>query len=302
MDALRNASRLLFALGLAAALACTSSPTEPKGGGGTPQTPKPPTPSVTFNITVTANPSQLTAGSLTPSNISVNVVRSDTGQAPVDGSVVHVTTTLGSFNSAGGPNAVDLQLVGGHAAATLFATADTGTAAIAATFQGSTGAANVRIGEAATFFVSSVSPSVGNPSGGDTVTVLGGGFATPVRVTFNGAAATVKSSTGSTITVLTPSAAAAGVTVGVGQTVPVTVTVTINVNKPNQLVDSIAQGFTYALGGGTQQPSVFSPWAPTTAAPSSPSSATASRRRSRCSSATAPAPPASTASRPRSNR
>src|SRR6185312_7984608 len=50
-----------------------------------------------------------------------------------------------------------------------------------------------------------------------------------------------------------------GVTVGVGQTAPVTVAVTINVNKPNQLVDSIAQGFTYALGGGgTQQPSVFS--------------------------------------------
>jgi hypothetical protein len=257
MDALRNAPRLFFALAFLVALGCTSSPTEPKGStGGTPQTPKPPPPSVSFTVTVTANPSDITAGSTGSSNIVVNVVRSD-GQVPADGSVVHVTTTLGVFGSTGGTNAVDLQLVNGRAAATLFALTETGTAAITATFSGFSGAANVRIGQAATFFVSSVSPSVGNPSGGETVTILGGGFVAPVRVTFNGAAATVKSATGNSITVVTPSAAAAGVTVGVGQTAPVTVAVTINVNKVNQAVDSIAQGFTYALGGGTQQPAVF---------------------------------------------
>jgi hypothetical protein len=264
MEALRNAPRLFFALALVAALGCTSSPTEPKGGGGTPQTPKPPPPTVSFSVGVTANPTQLTAGSPSPSNIVVNVVRSD-GQVPADGSVVHVTTTLGGFGNIGGPNAVDLELVNGRAAASLFPSAtDTGTAAVAATFTpaGSTtsftGAANVRIGQPATFFVSSVSPGVGNPNGGDTVQILGGGFVAPVRVTFNGAAATVKSTTGGVITVVTPSAVAAGVSVGVGQTAPVTVAVTINVNKPNQLVDSIPQGFTYSLGGGTQQPSVFS--------------------------------------------
>jgi PKD repeat protein len=258
MDALRNAPRLFFALAFLVALGCTSSPTEPKGSsGGTPQTPKPPPPSVSFTVTVTASPSEITAGSGSSSNIVVNVVRSD-GQVPADGSVVHLTTTLGLFGSTNGTNAIDLQLVNGRAAATLFATTDTGTAAVTATFSGFSGAANVRIGQAATFFVSSVSPSVGSPNGGDTVTILGGGFVAPVRVTFNGATATVKSSSGSSITVVTPSAAAAGVTVGVGQTAPVTVAVTINVNKPNQAVDSIAQGFTYALGGGTQQPSVFS--------------------------------------------
>ncbi len=258
MDALRNAPRLFFALAFLVALGCTSSPTEPKGStGGTPQTPKPPPPSVSYTVTVTANPSEITAGSGASSNIVVNVVRSD-GQVPADGSVVHVTTTLGAFGSAGGTTAVDLQLVNGRAAANLFGLTDTtGTAAITATFSGFSGAANVRIGQPATFFVSSVSPGVGNPSGGEAVTILGGGFVAPVRVTFNGATATVKSSTGSAIQVVTPSAAAAGVTVGVGQTAPVTVAVTINVNKPNQAVDSIAQGFTYALGGGTQQPAVF---------------------------------------------
>src|SRR4029077_14398595 len=155
--------------------------------------------------------------------------------------------------------AVDLQLVNGRASAALSPPAtDTGTAAVTATFTPAgatisyTGAANVRISQAATFFVSSVSPGVGNPNGGDTVQILGGGFVAPVRVTFNGATATVKSTTGSAITVVTPSAAAARAPVGVGQPAPVPVAVTINVNKPNQAVDSIPQGFTYALGGGTQ--------------------------------------------------
>ncbi|HEX3556839.1 MAG TPA: IPT/TIG domain-containing protein [Thermoanaerobaculia bacterium] len=261
MDALRNAPRRLFALILATALAlalsCTSSPTEPKGGG-TPQSPKPPEPAVSFNITVTANPPEITAGTTNSSNISVSVVRADTGQAPADGSLVHVTTTLGVFGSANGSNAVDLQLVGGHAAATLFATTETGTAAVSATFSGSTGATNVRIGQAATFFVSSVSPNLGNPSGGEQVTILGGGFVAPVRVTFGGAAATVKSVSSNAITVITPSAASAGLSVGVGQTAAVGVQVTINLNKVNQAVDTLDRGFTYALGGGTQQPTVFS--------------------------------------------
>ncbi|HYX24132.1 MAG TPA: IPT/TIG domain-containing protein, partial [Thermoanaerobaculia bacterium] len=60
------------------------------------------------------------------------------------------------------------------------------------------------------------------------------------------------------ITVVTPSAAAAGLSVGVGQTASVSVQVTINLNKVNQAVDTLDRGFTFALGGGTQQPVVFS--------------------------------------------
>ena len=262
MHALRNASRLLFALALAAALGCTSSPTEPKGGGGT-QTPKPPDPVTSFVVSVSANPSEITAGGGGSSTVTVEVHRADNGQPPADGSTVHLTTTLGTFGSTAGPNAVDLQLVNGRASATLFATTETGTAAVRANFTSSagvafTGATNVRIGEAATFFVSSVEPNLGDPQGGQVVNILGGGFASPVRVTFNGATATVRSVTSGRITVVTPSAAAAGVTVGVGQTAAVSVQVTINLNKPNQDTDTIDRGFTYALGGGTEQPAVFS--------------------------------------------
>ncbi|MEA2603927.1 MAG: trimeric autotransporter adhesin [Acidobacteriota bacterium] len=263
MHALRNAPRLLFALALATALGCTSSPTEPKGGSGTPQTPKPPDPVTSFVVTVTASPGDITAGGTGSSTINVEVHRSDNGQVPADGSTVHVTTTLGGFGSTGGPNAVDLQLVNGRASATLFASAtETGTATIRADYASSsgtfTGATNVRIGQAATFFVSSVDPNLGNPQGGEVVNILGGGFVAPVRVTFNGATATVRSVTPGRITVVTPSAAAAGVPVGVGQTAAVSVQVTINLNKPNELSDTIDRGFTYALGGGTQQPVVFS--------------------------------------------
>jgi PKD domain-containing protein/IPT/TIG domain-containing protein len=259
MHALRNASRLLFALVLATTVGCTSSPTEPKGSSGTPQTPKPPDPVTSFVVTVTANPGTITAGGTGSSTVNVEVHRSDNGQAPADGSTVHLTTTLGGFGSTGGPNAVDLQLVNGRASATLFASAtETGTATVRADFGGFVGATNVGINQAATFFVSSVDPNLGSPQGGEIVNILGGGFVAPVRVTFNGATATVRSVTPGRITVVTPSAAAAGVPVGVGETASVSVQVTINLNKPNQESDTIDRGFTYALGGGTQQPVVFS--------------------------------------------
>jgi len=264
MRLFRNAIRLSSVLALAAALGCTSSPTEPSSGGGT-ITPKPPDPVVTFTVTVTANPSQITAGSTASSNITVEVRRTDNGQPPPDLTVVQLTTNLGSFGSTTGSQSVQLQLVNGRAQAVLFAGDLTGTATVRAELKDNSGATiasggtNVGIGQAATFFISSIEPNIGSPQGGEQVTILGGGFETPVRVTFNGATATVRSSSANRIVVTTPSAAAAGVTVGVGETASVSVEVTINVNESNQLTDSIDRGFTYSLGGGgTDQPQVFS--------------------------------------------
>ncbi|HYO15515.1 MAG TPA: IPT/TIG domain-containing protein, partial [Thermoanaerobaculia bacterium] len=162
--------------------------------------------------------------------------------------------------SPGGPNSVQLQLVNGEASAVLFAGDSIGTATVRAVVGPSAGVTNVRINEAATFFVGSVEPSVGDPEGGDEVTIVGGGFDSPVRVTFNGTAATVRSVTPTRIRVVTPSADAAGVSVGVGETAPVDVAVTINVNEANQATDSLSRGFTYSFGGGggPVQPQVFS--------------------------------------------
>lgn len=255
MKLFRNATALLAA-SLIAALGCTSSPTEPSSP---PVTPKPPVPQTTYTVTVTANPPSITAGSTGSSTITVDVRQTDNGQAPADGSQVTINTTLGNFNSAGsGVTSVTLALVNGRAQVNLFSGSDVGTAAVTAAFGGSTGAANVRINSAATFFVSSVSPSAGDAAGGQTVTILGGGFAQPVRVTFGGAAATVRSVTPTQIVVVTPSAAAAGAPVQVGETSTVTVEVFNHVNQSNQQTDSIDRGFTYSLGGGGGgQPSVF---------------------------------------------
>jgi len=264
MQRFRNALRLSSALALAAVLGCTSSPTEPTGGGGTPVPPTPPPTVITYTVTVTANPSQITAGGNGSSTITVDVHRTDNGLPPPDLTVVTLTTTLGGFGAVGGPPTTDLQLVNGRAQATLFAGAETGTATVSAVVKDNNGniiargGTNVGINQAATFFVSSIEPNVGSPQGGEQVTILGGGFASPVRVTFNGAAATVRSVSGSRIVVVTPSAAAAGITVGVGEAKPVSVQVTIHVNQQNQASDTLPLGFTYALGGGTQQPQVFS--------------------------------------------
>lgn len=234
---------------------CTSdSPTEPSTPPANPR----PDPVVAFNVTVTASPTQLVAGDPTPSTITVTVRRSDNGGSPPNGTEIALTTTLGAFGSPAGPQQTTLQLVNGQAQAALFAGAESGVATVRATLDQSSGAANVTIGNPATFFVASVSPSLGGPDGQETVNVLGGGFDSPVRVTFNNAPATVRSVTPTRIQVITPSAVAAGVTVGVGQPAPVNVTVTINVNEVGQQADTLANGFTYALGGTISEPRVFS--------------------------------------------
>ncbi|HYU33800.1 MAG TPA: IPT/TIG domain-containing protein [Thermoanaerobaculia bacterium] len=258
MKPLKILSCLVFGLALALAGCTSDSPTEPGGGGGTPATPKVPEPVTTFRVTVTANPTQVAAGSNTPSNITVDVVRNDTGQPPADLTEVTLTTNLGGFGATGGPQTVTLQLVGGRAQAVLFPGTDIGTATVRAVVGPSAGAANVQIGQAATFFVSSIVPGVGDPQGGDEVTINGGGFDPPVRVTFNNATAQVLSVQSNRIRVRTPSATAAGVTVPVGSTAPVDVGVTINVNEVGTATDSLANGFTYAHGGGgIQQPEIF---------------------------------------------
>jgi hypothetical protein len=242
---------------LAAALSCTSSPTEP---GSNPTTPKPPVPVTTFSVSVSANPSQIVTGSNNSSStITVEVRRNDNGQPPPDGSQVVLTTTLGSFGSpSGGGGNTTLQLVNGRAQAVLFGSTEVGTATITATFSGASGATNVHINSPATFFVSSITPNIGDAAGGQTVTILGGGFVAPVRVQFGTAAATVRSVSPNQIVVVTPSAAAAGVSVGVGQTAQVSVNVTNNLGQPSSTTDGLVAGFTYTVGGGGGgQPAVF---------------------------------------------
>ncbi len=256
MNAAARWTRLALLATLVAAWGCSSdSPSEPSQS---PTPPVPPVPVTQFAVTVTASPQQLTAGSEVPSNVTVRVVRSDTGQPPPDLTEVTVTTSLGTFNSTSGPQTVTLQLVNGQAQVALFPGADVGTATVRAQIQQSAGVTTVRIEGPATFFVSTITPGTGDPAGGEQVTIQGGGFDGPVRVTFGGATAQVLSVTPTAIRVRTPSAAAAGVNVPVGQTAQVDVVVTVNLNEPGQASDTLARGFTFTHGGATQQPQIFS--------------------------------------------
>ena len=252
----RTAFRFALAVALAGLAACTSdSPSEPDSGPVGPVTPPQ---VVQWSISVTADPAELEAGTAQSSNVTIQVRRADTGAPPPNLATVTVTTSLGAFGSAGGPQTVTLQLTNGQAQTVLFPGGAEGTATVRAQFDTSAGFTNVRIGARATFFIESIQPSVGNTQGGETVTITGGGFEEPVRVTFGSATAVVLDVRGNRIRVRTPTATAAGADVGVGETEQVNVGVTINVNEADQATDSIPGGFTYAAGGGNpQQPVVF---------------------------------------------
>ena len=251
-------SVLCLAFGLLLAVGCQSdSPTEPRPAA--PQQPVEPAPVTAFTVTVTASPPSIVQGSNSTSTITVRVRRTDTGAPPPDLTEVTLTTSLGEFGSAGsGDQQVTLQLVGGQASAVLFPGNAIGTATVRAEIDRSAGVAQVQIGQAETFFISSVDPQIGNPQGGQEVVINGAGFDGPVRVTFGAANAVVRSVTPNRIRVVVPSAAAAGVSVGVGQSVPIDVSVTINVNEAGTATDTLAAGFTYALGGSdNRQPVVL---------------------------------------------
>jgi hypothetical protein len=193
-----------------------------------------------------------------PAILTVRSFRADNG-APVSDPVT-VTTTLGSFGSLGGPQTVTLEPVGGIATVPFFAGGTIGIASIRASLSSTIVAfVSITITGADTFFLSSVSPSTGSPQGGETVTINGGGFSDPIRVTFGGIPAVVLSATGSQIRVTTPRCGNASC-FDTGAVSPVTVAVTINLNEAGQATDSLASGFSYVNGGGGQvlQPTVFS--------------------------------------------
>lgn len=250
----RNA---LLVVGLAAAVGCSSD--DPKSPTAPPTTPVPPVTPVTYSVTVASSKSVLPVNTTEFANVTVRAARTDTGAAPPNLTKVTLTTTLGAFGNAAGPQTLEAELINGQVVVAFFPGATVGTATLRAQVGDSVGFGSVRVAEEEnpTFYISSVSPNTGSPQGGETVDILGGGFDPPIRVTFNGVAATVLSSSGSRISVRTPA-----YTQGLpaGETAPVTVSVTINYNEEGSLTDSLPSGFIYTNGGGggILQPTIFS--------------------------------------------
>jgi hypothetical protein len=239
-------------------LGCDSdSPTRPQ------QTPTPPPGPITasFRVTVTANPNQLEAGG-EATTITVTVVNADNGQPVANNTTVVVSTTLGSFDSAGsGVQTGSLTLINGVAQVRLFPNGTAGTAVVRAQIQQSVGQTTVTILEPVVeeperFFLSSISPTSGSPNGGDVMRIEGNGFLEPVRVFIGGGLAEVLNVTPTLVRARIPA-----INLPAGQSQTVDVSVTNDLNGLTQATDTLPGVFTYTRGGGPGgplQPLVFS--------------------------------------------
>ena len=245
-------ARVLLAGALLFAFACsTDSPTEPR------QNPQPPDgqpPSGSFVITLSASAPQVGLGGNEAVTIMVSVRQASNNQPPPDGTTVSLSTTLGSFNAPGsGQQTGFVELVGGVAQVLLFPGDIEGTAVVTARLQDSVARANVTFVGSATFFLQSLSPTIGGPSGGDVVRITGGGFFEPVRVLFGGVPAQVLSVGPEAIRVRTPA-----IDLPVGSSQRVAVSVTVGLNTEDEQTDTLASAFTYTRGGTPTEPVIFS--------------------------------------------
>ncbi|HEX8617901.1 MAG TPA: IPT/TIG domain-containing protein [Thermoanaerobaculia bacterium] len=195
----------------------------PPGGGGNP----PPTPTgIEVTLTTTG------ATPLVDTAVTITATVTQNGQPVPIGTAVEFTTTRGTFDNTSATQVIKTTTAGGVASVSLTATA-AGVAHVTAIVN------NVSRSIDVTFqprvvpppppntepTVTSVSPALGRPSGGETIRIIGTNFRAPVRVFFNTGSgapveATVVSVTATQIEVITP-----GVNLVPGQTLTADITV-----------------------------------------------------------------------------
>ncbi|MFP3939358.1 MAG: IPT/TIG domain-containing protein [Thermoanaerobaculia bacterium] len=247
---------LALVLGLAFGLAgCSAdSPSAPAKDPGDPPGQAPS--DATYDITITLTPGEIPAGSDEPVQVEIRVRRREDNQPPPTGTTIVVSATAGSFGSPGGPSSTPVETVDGRVVASYFPPAEgAGQVTIQARLEDSIAQKDLQILEPATFFLASVEPDTGSPAGGEPVTIRGGGFEEPVRVTFDGVPAQVQSVTSNRIRVVTPPS---NDPPPAGQTQPVPVEVTVNLNEEEEATDTLTDAFIYARGGTVVQPEIFS--------------------------------------------
>lgn len=227
----------------AAVLACDSgNPVAPAG-------PVQPAPGgQAYSITLSSQPPELQAGSSEPATVTVSARGVADGVAPADGTQVTLSTDAGSLGVSGGEapvRVVTLSLTGGAAQVSFFPGAEIGTATLLAELGGSLGRLEIPILEALpqSFFLTSVSPTVGHPAGGQTLTLIGAGFEQPLRVLVGGVVSQVLSVTSSQVQAVTPPSA---VPVAPGESVAVDVTVVNALNQPDSATDTLPGAFVYS--------------------------------------------------------
>jgi len=137
----RSVLGLLLSAAVCAFTACDSgNPVAPGPGGNNP-------PPAGLTVTVAASPTKLSAGSATPSTITVTA-KTAAGQNAENGSEVTITTSLGSFAQSAEPQRTIKQLLNaGSAQVFLYAGDATGTANLLAQVGSSVGRSSVAVEE-----------------------------------------------------------------------------------------------------------------------------------------------------------
>lgn len=127
----------------------TDSPTAPDqadngpGAGG-------PTPATRWNISVSADASEVTVDSTAPITITVRIRRADNGANPANGTTTVISSSLGSFGSSAGSSSAVLSLLNGRATVLFFPGSILGSALISAQLEDSVGQLRLPIVEAIT--------------------------------------------------------------------------------------------------------------------------------------------------------
>src|SRR5260370_682154 len=242
-----------------------SSPTAPAtpgpgtttpGGGVTPPV------GATVVLTV-SNPTPLAASTSTiTATVTVN------GSPVVDGTAVEFATDFGSF-SLSNPNLVSLirTTIGGVASVTLTAP-NPGTATITVVVNNVSKQTQVKFqaqpiqtpGMNTNPTITSITPTIGRPAGGEQISIIGTNFRTPLRVLFDFGGGVVKDALVVSVTPTQIIAITPPIDVGTGQQKQATITVIDEAGTPNEVkVSSAANVFTFQADVLTPSITTISP-------------------------------------------
>ena len=235
------------------------SPTAPPAGGPNPPGGSTPPTGVTLNLT-TSNESPLVDSTVV---ITANVTQN--GQPVPNGTAVEFSTTRGTFTDTQASTTIRTT-TNGVATATLTAST-AGATRITATVNNVSRTADVTFQArpvvtpppGTTPTISSITPAIGRPAGGETIRITGTNFIGPVRVLFDvGGAAPVEgfvvSRTDTQIEVITPA-----VNLGAGQQLVSRVIVITQAGSTNEQRVDAATGFTFRNEALTPRVSTATP-------------------------------------------
>jgi hypothetical protein len=229
------------------------SPTAPNptpGGGGTTPPGGGVTPPVGATVVLTvSNPTPLAAST---STITATVTLN--GNPVVDGTAVEFATDFGSF-SLSNANLVSIikTTINGVASVTLTAPSP-GTATVTAVVNNVSKQTQIKFQSQpiqppitnTNPTITSITPTIGRPAGGEQISIIGTNFRTPLRVLFDFGGGVVKDALVVSVTPTQILAITPPIDVGTGQQKQATITVIDEAGTPNEVkVSSAANAFTF---------------------------------------------------------